>query len=125
MANLTDEFKAAWDNIQAAAAFTTVDKDGNPNTIWVKAMKIIADDKIAISDNYFDKTRANIKSGSKASFLIIDDKRNNFQVKGSIDYHTDGDVYADMKKWNREDLPGVAVAVLNVEEIWSGSKKIA
>lgn len=125
MAKLTDEFKQAWDNIEAAAVFTTVDTDGVPNSIWVKAMKIVADDKIAIADNYFDKTRANIKSGSRASFLIIDDKRNNFQVKGSIDYHTDGEVYDEMKKWNREDLPGVAVAVLNVEEMWTGAKKIS
>ena len=125
MAKLPKEFYDVWDDMQAAAVLTTVDESGMPNSIWVKAMKIIEDDKIAIADNYFDKTRLNIKNGSKGSFLIIDSKKANYQVKGTFEYHSAGEHYDLMKGWNREDLPGVAVAILNVEEIWSGSKRIA
>ena len=33
-------------------------------------------------------------------------------------------MFDDMKKWNRKDLPGVGVAVLEVTDIYSGSNQI-
>ena len=33
-------------------------------------------------------------------------------------------MFDDMKKWNSKTLPGVGVAVLEVNEIFSGAEKI-
>lgn len=125
MAKLPQEFIEAWQNMAGAAVLTTVDNDKCPNSVWVACMKLYSDEKIVIADNYFDKTRANILAGSSGSFLIIDNNRKAYQVKGSFEYHTQGEIFDDMQTWKRADLPGVAAVVLNVCEVWSGSKKIS
>jgi len=125
MANLPEAVKNQWDNIEGAMVLTTVNSDGLPNSVYVACVKKIADDKIVITDNYFDKTRANIVAGSKGSLLFITKDRKSFQVKGSFEYLTNGPIFDDMKNWVREDLPKVAAAVLNVEEVYSGAEKLA
>ena len=125
MANLLEVVKEQWDNVEGAMVLTTVNADGLPNSVYVACVKKIADDKIVITDNYFDKTRANIASGSKGSLLFITKDRKSFQIKGSFEYLTDGPVFDDMKNWVREDLPKVAAAVLCVEEVYSGAEKLA
>lgn len=125
MANLPEAVKNQWDNVEGAMVLTTVNSDGLPNSVYVACVKKIADDKIVITDNYFDKTRANIAAGSKGSLLFITKDRKSFQVKGSFEYLTNGPIFDDMKNWVREDLPKVAAAVLNVEEVYSGAEKLA
>jgi predicted pyridoxine 5'-phosphate oxidase superfamily flavin-nucleotide-binding protein len=77
-----------------------------------------------VADNYFDKTRKNILAGSKASILFITKGGTSYQVKGSIQLHSEGKIFDDMKKWNPAKHPGHAAAALTVEEVFSGSKKI-
>jgi len=112
--------------------FATVDSNGIPNAIWVGSAKKISKDKILLTDNYFNKTRANILGGSKGALLFITDEHKSFQVKGSIDYLKSGEIYDNMKAWLKErseesgrpELPGVAATVLNVEEVYSGAEKL-
>ena len=125
MANLPEAVKNQWDNIEDVMVLTTVNSDGLPNSVYVACVKKIADDKIVITDNYFSKTRANIAAGSKGSLLFITKDGKSFQIKGSFEYFTDGPIFDDMKNWVREDLPKVAAAVLNVEEVYSGAEKLA
>ena len=46
-----------------------------------------------------------------------------YQVKGSLERLTEGEIFDDMKSWNG-DRPGHAVAVLSVEEAYSGAEKL-
>lgn len=48
-----------------------------------------------------------------------------FQLKGTIEYHTEGAIFEDMKKWNPAQHPGNAAAALRVEVVYSGSEKLA
>ena len=73
---------------------------------------------------YFDKTRSNILTGSKGAILFITNEDKAFQVKGTIEYQTEGDVFEDMKKWNPKQHPGHAAAILKVEEVYSGAEKL-
>jgi hypothetical protein len=82
------------------------------------------EDKIVIADNYFDKTRRNIFQGSKGSVLFMTEANKPYQLKGSIEYHTEGEIFNDMKKWNPCKHPGHAAAVLVVEEAYSGAEKL-
>jgi len=125
MANLPEAVKTQWENVEGAMVLTTVNTDGLPNSVYVACVKKIADDKIVITDNYFSKTRTNIAAGSKGSLLFITKDRKSFQIKGSFEYFTDGPIFDDMKNWVRQDLPKVAAAVLNIEEVYSGAEKLA
>ena len=115
----------AWEQREGPAVFTTVDGQGLPNSVYVLGMKLLEDGRIAIMDNYFQKTRENIKNGSKGSFLFLAKPRKPYQAKGTIEYFTSGPVYEDLKASVDPKHPRLAAAVLRVEELYSGSERLA
>ena len=122
MAQLPDTASKAWDARQGAVVLTTVDANGVPNAIYATCVKKFSEDKLVVADNYFCKTRANILGGSTGSMLYITEDKKAFQVKGSIDYLTEGEIFAFIKA----DFPkAVAATVLNVEEVYSGAERLA
>ena len=125
MPALPETVAKAWDDRKGPVVFTTVDENGTPNSIWATCVSKFDDETIVIADNYFGKTQKNILAGSKASVLFITNDDKSYQVKGSIEYHKDGPVFDDMKKWNPEKHPGHAAAAVKVEEVYSGSEKLA
>jgi len=124
MSVLPEEVSKAWNERKGPAIFATVDGNGVPNVIYVTCVNKFSEDTIVIADNFFDKTRKNILAGSKGSILFITNEEKAFQVKGSIEYHKEGDIFEDMKKWNPKQHPGHAAAALKVEEAYSGSEKL-
>jgi predicted pyridoxine 5'-phosphate oxidase superfamily flavin-nucleotide-binding protein len=102
----------------------TVDANGMPNAIYATCVGLFGDDRIVVADNYFDKTRRNILAGSRGAVLFLTKDHKAYQVKGRIEYHRDGDVFASMKKWNPSQHPGHAAAALRVEEVWCGAKRV-
>jgi len=124
MANLPDVASKAWDDHEGPVVLTTVDADGNPNAIYATCARKYGEDKLVVADNYFDKTKANILAGSKGSILYITGDKKAYQVKGSLERQTEGPVFDDMKTWNPERLPGHAVAVLSIEEVYCGAEKL-
>lgn len=125
MAALPEEVIEAWDNRKGPAIFGTVDPDGTPNVVYVGCLGRRGDDTLVVADNYFDKTRRNIRNGSKGSFLFMGAEGGCYQVKGSLEYHTEGPVFDDMKDWNPEKHPGHAAVALKVEAVYSGADKLA
>ncbi|MCK5850457.1 MAG: pyridoxamine 5'-phosphate oxidase family protein [Kiritimatiellae bacterium] len=124
MATLPETVSKAWENIEGPIVLTTVDKDGSPNSIYATCIKKFSEDKLVVADNYFSKTRANILDGSKGSILFLTKEGKAFQVKGSISYEKEGEVFDDMKIWNDTKHPGHAATILNVEEVYAGADKL-
>lgn len=124
MSVLPKEVSAAWDNKKGPVIFTTIDKNGAPNAIYATCVSKFDEETIVVADNFFDKTRSNILAGSKGSILFITNENKSFQVKGTIEYHKEGELFDDMKKWNPKKHPGNAAAVLKVEEVYSGGEKL-
>lgn len=124
MKKLPEEVSGAWDKMSGPAVFTTVNKKGIPNSIYVTCISKYDEGTILIANNYFDKTKANILSGSSGIVLFITEDKKSYQIKGRIEYHTEGLLFDDMKKWNPKKHPGHAVAALKVEEVYSGVKKL-
>ena len=124
MANLPKSVMEAWENREGPIVFTTVNESGVPNSIYATCVSQYGGNSIVAADNYFDKTRKNILSGSKGSVLFITADNKAFQIKGGIEYHKSGEVFEDMKKWNPEEHPGHAAAQVIAEEIYSGAEKI-
>lgn len=114
----------AWEKRDGPIVLATVNQDGVPNAIYATCVKKYGEDKIVIADNYFHKTRANIKAGSPGSLLFITEDRESYQIKGSIDYQQSGEIYEDMKDWLNPKHPGVAATILNVEKVYSGSDRL-
>ena len=124
MKKMPEEVSKAWDKREGPVVFTTVDKGGSPNSIYATCVSKYDEGTIVVANNYFDKTKINIFSGSVGSILFITNENKSYQIKGPIRYYTDGDIFDDMKKWNPKKLPGHAAASLEIKEIYSGSKKL-
>ena len=124
MPRLSDVVKSAWEDREGAVILTTVDTGGLPNAIYATCVTLFDGDRIVIANNFFDTTMENLQSGIKVAVLFITSDKKSYQIKGSMEYHTEGAVFEDMKKWNPEEHPGHGAAVVNVEAIYSGSEKI-
>ena len=124
MSKLPKIVDKAWINREKRIIFTTVDKEGIPNSVYITCTARYGEDLIVIADNYFDKTKENIFFGSTGSVLFITKDGTAYQAKGTIEYHRDDEIYADMKNWNPEKHPGHAVVTLQVEEVYSGAEKV-
>jgi uncharacterized protein len=124
MKKLPDEMIRAWEDRNGPIVLATVDNECMPNSIYATCVSKYNDEKIIIADNYFNKTRKNIFSESKGSILFLTNNKKSYQLKGSINYHTEGEIFDDMKKWNPEKHPGHAAISMDIEEIYSGSNRI-
>jgi uncharacterized protein len=124
MSRLPDDVSKAWDDKKGPIIFSTVDSNGMPNSIYATCVSKFDEETLVVADNYFDKTQKNILIGSNGSILFITNDDKAYQVKGTIEYHKDGDIFNDMKEWNPEQHPGHAAVALKVEEVYSGAKKL-
>jgi len=124
MPNLPKIVSEAWEKREEAIVFSTADESGIPNSIYATCVSKADESTIVIADNYFDKTRKNIRAGSRGSVLFITKEGKSFQIKGHIEYHLEGDLFNAMKQWNPAEHPGHAAAALKVEEVYSGAEKL-
>ncbi len=124
MAKLPKTVSEAWGKHIPAVVFTTVSADGVANSIYASCVSKYDEETIIVADNYFDKTKQNILAGSKGVLLFITEDNKAYQIKGSIQYCTEGAIFDDMKKWNPAKHPGHAAAALKVEEVYKGAEKL-
>lgn len=124
MAELSAALLEAWEDREGPVVLTTVDRDGVPNAIYATCVSAVGRDKLVVADNYFHKTRSNLVAGTHGALLFMTKAGKAYQVKGSMERHTSGAVFEDMKRWNPRQHPGHAAAVLNVEEVYSGAERL-
>lgn len=124
MSSLPQAFLDAWQQREARMILTTANSGGEPNAVWVLCVKKLDDQRILIANNSFHKTLENIQAGSKGSLLFIAPQREAYQIKGALEYFTEGPVYQDMKAWLDPEFAGVGALILTIESIYYGADKI-
>ncbi len=117
-----DSLAKAWEDREGPAILATVDAAGNPNAIYVGEIWLEDREGFIVADNYFHKTRANIKRGTKGAILFLAKNRKSFQVKGPVTYHMEGPRFEAMRSRHDPKHPGVAAAFLRVEEAYCGAE---
>ncbi len=116
--------RQAWDDRDGPVILATVASDGTPNSIYATCVGIFEDDRLVVADNYFDKTRKNVLAGGWGALLFRAKNGEAYQVKGRMEYHTTGAVFAHMKTWNPQQHPGHAAAALRIEAVFAGAKQL-
>jgi uncharacterized protein len=103
MVKLTSDIK---DILAAAklARLATATKDGTPNVGVVAAVRLLDDESLLISDQYFLKTLANLNENGKVAVSWWGDK-GGFQIKGIAAVHTSGPVLEDNVEWMKARWP--------------------
>jgi uncharacterized protein len=123
MTFLPESIRDAWENREGPAILATVDSDGVPNAIYVTCVSSF-EDQLVVADNYFDKTRKNLLNSGKGSMLFQSSEGKAYQVKGTLEYHKEGEIFDHMKTWNPTKHPGHAAVTLKVEKVYSGAEKL-
>ena len=103
MAKLTEEIKESLAATRYSWLATSA-KDGTPNVVIVGAFKLIDDETMLISDQFFLKTLANIMENPKVSVSWWGEK-GGFQVKGNATYHNNDSVFAEDVDWIKAKAP--------------------
>jgi predicted pyridoxine 5'-phosphate oxidase superfamily flavin-nucleotide-binding protein len=124
-AALPEEVQAAWKEREGPVVLVTISKEGIPNAIYASIAHLTGDNRLAVTDNYFFKTKENIDAGTKACLLFITKSRKAYQVKGTIDYFTGGPLFEEMRAWSDPKHPRKGVAVLNADAIYRGKDRLA
>ena len=97
MVKLTNEIKEALAATKTAY-FATAAKDGTPNAVPIGAFKVLDDETMLISNQYFNKTLANMKENPKVALTFWGEK-GGFQIKGTVTIHTSGQIFTDDVAW--------------------------
>ena len=126
MAEMTERMKELFEKVPTAV-LATATPDGTPNAVPVGAKKIIDNQTILISDQFFNKTLANLKANPRASVTFWEG-REGYQLKGSITIETSGPRYEETAKWIEElgnkaghPLKSKGVVIIQIEEIYGVS----
>lgn len=123
MAKMTDRMKELFQKVPTVV-LATATGDGIPNAVPVGAKKIIDDETILISDQFFNKTIENIKTNPKVSVTFWEGHEG-YQLKGLVVIETSGKLYEETAKWIEElgnsagfPLKSKGIVILKIDEIY-------
>ena len=123
MAKMTEPMKEMFEKASTAVLATST-LDGNPNAVPVAAKKIIDDETVLISDQFFNKTLANMKSNPKVSISYWDE-HDGYQLKGNVTIETSGKRFEETARWIEDlgtkigvPLKSKGAVIVKIEEIY-------
>ena len=104
MAVLDEKMKEIFKQ-QGIFVFGTAGKDGVPNVVPIGAIKILDDETILVSDQFFNKTLKNLKENPKIAISFWKG-REGYQIKGDAEVLTEGALYQETNEWMQERTKG-------------------
>jgi predicted pyridoxine 5'-phosphate oxidase superfamily flavin-nucleotide-binding protein len=123
MAQMTERMKELFDKVPTVV-LSTVSEDGTPNAVPVGAKKIIDDETILMSDQFFNKTLANMKANPRVGVTFWEGHEG-YQFKGIVTIETTGQRFEDTARWIEElsskagfPLNSKGAVILQIEEIY-------
>jgi len=126
MAKMTERMKELFEKVPTAV-LATATPDGIPNAVPVGAKKIIDDGTILISDQFFNKTLANLKANAQVAVTFWEGHEG-YQLKGTVIIETEGQRYEQTARWIEElshkagfPLKSKGAVILQITEIYGVS----
>ncbi|MEN6611150.1 MAG: pyridoxamine 5'-phosphate oxidase family protein [Methanoregulaceae archaeon] len=94
--------------------------DSVPNVVPIKAFRLLDDETLLISDQFFNKTLQNMKENPKAALSWWGEK-GGFQIKGAVTIHTDDEVFREDVTWMQGFRPGLSpksAVILKISDVY-------
>jgi len=117
-------------NKQELHILSTSTKEGTPNIIYLKFLKVYNNKQILIANNKFSKTEKNLLENPKISFVVLDrENKKSYQIKGTAEVHKDDQIFQDTVEWVKDKSSSSTThpksgIILNVEEVYCGAGKL-
>jgi len=103
MVTLTQEIKESLQGTKIAFLATS-SKKGIPNVVPIAAFKVLDDETMLISDQFFNKTLQNMVENPEIALSWWGDK-GGFQIKGTVTIHTNDEIFRQDVAWMKENWP--------------------
>ena len=123
MAQMTERMRKLFESVPTAV-LATATGDGSPNAVPVGAKKVIDDETVLISDQFFNKTLANLKANPKVAVSFWEGHEG-YQLKGSVTIETSGERYEETAQWIEElgnkagvPLKSKGAVIIKIDEIY-------
>jgi len=123
MAYMTERMKELFDKVPTVV-LSTVSEESTPNAVPVGTKKIIDDETILMSDQFFNKTLTNMKANPRVAVTFWEGHEG-YQLKGSVTIETSGQRFEDTARWidEKSRKSGVprkskGAVILQIEEIY-------
>ena len=107
--------------------FTTASASGQPNSCVVGMKAVINDQTVYLSDQFFNKTLANIKENQKVAVLFWEG-HDAFQLHGTVRYVTEGAEFEEQAAWVRAAFQKIGLpfqpkggCFIDVESVYSSA----
>ena len=100
MASLNQRMKEIFAK-QGIFVLGTADSKGVPNVVPVGSMRILDDQTILVSDQYFHKTLNNLRKNPKVAISFWE-MSEGYQIKGNAKIYTEGKIYEETAEWIRK-----------------------
>jgi hypothetical protein len=100
--------------------FATSSKAGIPNAVPIKALKVLDDETILVSDQYFGKTLKNLEENPHVAITYWGDK-GGYQIKGTATLHRGDKVFDDDVAWVHTFAPNLnpkSAVVIKVTDVF-------
>lgn len=123
---MTDRIKELFDKVPTVV-LSTVSLEGVPNSVPIGAKRIIDNETVLFSDQFLNKTLANMKSSPKAAVTFWEGQEG-YQLKGSVVIETSGARFEETAAWIEErgnkigfPLKSKGAIILSIEDIYAVS----
>lgn len=91
-----------------------------PNVVPIGAFKLLDDETLLISDQFFNKTLQNMVENPVVALSWWGEK-GGFQIKGPVTIHTDDELFRDDVAWMKEVRPHLtpkSAIVMKITEVY-------
>jgi uncharacterized protein len=119
MVTLTEEIRESLAGTKTVF-FATSAKNGTPNVVPIGAFKALDDGTLLVSDQFFNKTLANMKENPKAALSWWGEK-GGFQIKGTVTIHTNDEVFKQDVAWMKDLRPSLkpkSAVILKITDVY-------
>ncbi|PKL70881.1 MAG: flavin-nucleotide-binding protein [Methanomicrobiales archaeon HGW-Methanomicrobiales-1] len=119
MVTLTDEIKESLTGTKLVFMATS-SKEGMPNVVPIGAFKLLDNETLLISDQFFLKTLQNLKDNPKVAISWWAEK-GGFQLKGPVTLHTNDKIFQQDVAWMKEfkaNLSPKSAVILKISEVY-------
>ncbi|MBI5606111.1 MAG: pyridoxamine 5'-phosphate oxidase family protein [Deltaproteobacteria bacterium] len=126
MAQMTERMQKLFEKVPNVV-LSTATVDGSPNSVPVGSKKIIDSETILISNQFLNKTLANLKANPKVAVTFWEGVEG-YQLKGTVTIETTGQRYEETARWIEDlgnklgfPLKSKGALIVNIEEIYGVS----
>ena len=91
-------------------AFATANADAQPNTCIVGMKKVLDDETVYLSDQFFKKTLANVQDNPKVSVCFWEG-HDAYQLHGTATYVNEGERFEEQAAWVNEAFASMGMPI--------------